>query len=105
MAAERTEIDPSDPLERVAQTFPVLDEAMVARMMPYGRAESVARGTPLYTRGERSVDFFVVLEGSIQVLDTDDHGFASVFNTHRSRQFTGELYLFNYRAILVSGRA
>ncbi|MDB5705378.1 MAG: Thioredoxin reductase, partial [Sphingomonas bacterium] len=55
--------------------------------------------------GERSVDFFVVLEGSIQVLDTDDHGVASVFTTHRARQFTGELDLFNDRAILVSGRA
>lgn len=105
MAAERTEIDPTDPLEREAQTFPVLSEEMVARMMPYGREEAVARGTPLYTRGERSVDFFVVLEGSIQVLDTDEHGVATVFTTHRARQFTGELDLFNGRAILVSGRA
>ncbi|GAA0338534.1 FAD-dependent oxidoreductase [Sphingomonas oligophenolica] len=105
MAAERTEIDPSDPLEREAQTFPVLSEAMVARMMPYGREEAVVRGTALYTRGERSVDFFVVLAGSIQVLDTDEHGVASVFTTHRARQFTGELDLFNNRAILVSGRA
>ena len=105
MAAERTEIDPSDPLEREAQTFPVLSEEMVARMMPYGREEAVARGTPLYTRGERSVDFFVVLDGSIQVLDSDEHGVATVFTTHRARQFTGELDLFNGRAILVSGRA
>ena len=105
MAAERTEIDPSDPLEREAQTFPVLSEEMVARMMPYGREESVARGTALYTRGERSIDFFVVLEGSIQVLDADEHGVASVFTTHHPRQFTGELYMFNERAILMSGRA
>jgi thioredoxin reductase (NADPH) len=105
MAAERTEIDPSDPLEREAQTFPVLSEALVARMMPYGREEAVARGTPLYTRGERSVDFFVVLDGSIQVLDTDEHGVATIFTTHHARQFTGELDLFNDREILVSGRA
>jgi len=105
MAAERTAIDPSDPLEREAQTFPVLSEAMVERMKAYGTEEAVTRGTALYTRGERSVDFFVVLEGSIQVLDTDEHGVATVFTTHRARQFTGELDLFNGRAILVSGRA
>ena len=105
MAAERTEIDPSDPLEREAQTFPVLSAAMVERMMPYGEVESVTRGTPLYTRGERAVDFFVVLEGSIQVLDTDEHRVVTIFTTHRARQFTGELDLFNNRAILVSGRA
>ena len=34
MAAERTEIDPSDPHDREAQTVPVLSEEMVARMMP-----------------------------------------------------------------------
>lgn len=104
MATDRSEIDPSDPYERSAQTFPVLSEAMVARMLPYGREEAVAKGVALYTRGERSVDFFVVLAGSIQVLDTDEHGVANIFTTHRERQFTGELDLFNDREILVTGQ-
>ena len=104
MATDRTEIDPTDPYERTAQTFPVLPEAMVERMMAYGRAEMVAKGTALYTRGQRGVDFFVVLDGSIQVLDIDEHGVANIFTTHHARQFTGELDLFNNRAILVTGR-
>ena len=105
MAAERTEIDPSDPLEREAQTFPVLSEDMVARMIPYGHEEAVADGTVLYTRGERGIDFFLVLEGSIQVLDANECGTVSIFATIRPRQFTGELYMFNERATLMSGRA
>ncbi|MEG3149445.1 FAD-dependent oxidoreductase [Sphingomonas sp. ZT3P38] len=104
MATNRTEIDPTDPYERTAQTFPVLPEAMIERMMAYGRVEAVEKGTALYTRGERGVDFFVVLDGSIQVLDTDECGVASIFTTHHARQFTGELDLFNNRAILVTGR-
>ena len=104
MATQRTDIDPSDPFERGAQTFPVLDPAMVARMMPYGTAETVPKGTMLYARHQRSVDFFVVLDGSIEVLDNDEHGRAEVFTTHRAGQFTGELDLFNEREILVSGR-
>jgi len=104
MATDRPEIDPTDPYERTAQTFPVLSDDMVARMMPYGREEWVEKGTALYSRGERGVDFFVVLDGSIQVLDTDECGVATVFTTHHAHQFTGELDLFNNRAILVTGR-
>ena len=105
MAAERTEIDPSDPLERDAQTFPVLSAEMVVRMTPYGHEEAVAGGTALYRRGDRNVDFFVVLEGAIEVLDADEHGVASVFTTHRAHQFTGELTLFNERETLLTSRA
>lgn len=104
MAAARTGIDPSDPYEREAQTFPVLGEQHVARMMPYGREEAVAKGDVLYARGQRNVDFFVVLAGSIDVLDTDERGTQEVFTTHHARQFTGELDLFNEREILVTGR-
>jgi thioredoxin reductase (NADPH) len=58
----------------------------------------------VFERGERSVDFFFVLEGSIEIFDRDEHGEPNVFTIHAERQFTGELDLFNDRQILVSGR-
>lgn len=103
--ANDTEIDPTDPYEREAQTFPRLSAEQVARVATYGSEEQVSDGTLVFERGERSVDFFLVLEGAIEIFDTDEEGRANVFTVHRDRQFTGEMDLFNDRRILVSGRA
>lgn len=55
--------------------------------------------------GQRSVDFFLVLAGAVEVLDVDAKGREHVVHVHGPRQFTGELDLFNDRKILVSARA
>ncbi|AEG92434.1 FAD-dependent oxidoreductase [Ramlibacter tataouinensis] len=96
--------DPSDPYAREAQIFPRLTPAMAERIAAYGRHERLPAGTVVFQRGQRSVDFFLVLEGSIEIFDLDEHGRERVFTTHGPRQFTGELDLFNDRMILVSGR-
>ncbi|MBL8660923.1 MAG: FAD-dependent oxidoreductase, partial [Rhodospirillales bacterium] len=96
--------DPADPYLRGAQTFPVLSREMVARMAAFGAEEAVADGDYLFRRGGRSVDFFVVLEGAIDIL-VEDCGVEHRVHRHVARQFTGELDLFNDRKILVSGRA
>ena len=57
------------------------------------------RGTLVFTRGERGVDFFIVLEGAIDILALDKHGEPNVLTVHTERQFTGELDLFNDRQI------
>ena len=44
-------------------------------------------------------------KASIEVFDVDEHDRPQVFLVLRSRQFTGELDLFNERAVLVSARA
>ena len=98
-------IEPSDPMAREAQTFPVLDEATIARVSRYGTEERLDAGAVLFERGDRSVDFFVVLEGSIEIFDVDEHDRPQVFVVLRARQFAGELDLFNDRQVLVSARA
>src|SRR6478609_2387561 len=98
-------IDPSDPMAREAQTFPLLDPAMIDRVARYGSEERFAAGAPVFSRGERSVDFFVVLEGSIEIFDVDADDRPQVFAILRQRQFAGELDLFNERQVLVSARA
>ncbi|HBZ70100.1 MAG TPA: cation tolerance protein CutA [Deltaproteobacteria bacterium] len=104
-ATSESELDPADPYARQAQTFPRLSEEMTERVAGYGTEETVARGTLLFERGQRSVDFFLVLEGAVEIFDTDVHGNPNVLTTHRAREFTGELDLFNDRQILVSARA
>ncbi|HEY8565140.1 MAG TPA: FAD-dependent oxidoreductase [Beijerinckiaceae bacterium] len=97
-------IDPTDPYERAEQTFPRLLPEMAGRVAAYGTREELPAGTLVFQRGERSVDFFLVLQGSIEIFDLDAQGEPNVFTIHGERQFTGELDLFNDRQILVSGR-
>jgi len=98
-------LDPDDPLAREAQTFPRLSEEMAARIAAYGTEERLPKGTLVFKRGQRGVDFFLVIEGAIEVFDHDEHGAEDVFTVHTDRQFAGELNLFNDREVLVSGRA
>jgi thioredoxin reductase (NADPH) len=54
----------------------------------------------LFSRGDRAVDIFLVLEGAIEIYDNGPDGAPRVFTVHAERQFTGELDLFNSREIL-----
>ncbi len=104
-AITETEFDPTDPALREPQTFPRLTPAQIAVVKGYGSEERVAKGTWLFQRGERGRDFFLVLEGCIQILDVDVEGPPETVRLHGPGEFTGELDLFNERKILVSGRA
>ena len=55
---------------------------MAARVAQYGREERLGSGTFLFERGQRTVDFFLVLDGSIEILDAD------VCGNERSLRFT-----------------
>lgn len=98
-------VDGADPYQREEQTFPTLKESHLNRMQTFCEKETLSDGVFLFERGQRSVDFFVILSGAVEIFDTDDQGNANVFTVHREHQFTGELDLFNDREILVSGRA
>jgi thioredoxin reductase (NADPH) len=103
--ADRSDVaDPADPYAREAQTFPRLPPEMVARVAAFGAEERLPAGTVVFARGQRSVDFFLVLEGAIEIYDVGPDGLPNVFTVHGERQFTGEVDLFNDRRILVSGR-
>ncbi|HEY0043163.1 MAG TPA: FAD-dependent oxidoreductase [Allosphingosinicella sp.] len=101
----RDDQDPSDPYARLSQTFPQLTPAQMERVAAYGETVDVEAGTMLFRRGQRSVDFFALVDGAIEIFDSDTHGHEHVIHVHQPRQFTGEVDLFNDREILVSGRA
>ncbi len=98
-------VDGADPYQREEQIFPTLKESHLSRILSFCKKETQKDGALLFERGQRSVDFFIILSGAIEIFDTDNEGNANVFTVHRENQFTGELDLFNDREILVSGRA
>jgi thioredoxin reductase (NADPH) len=104
VAAPEPAANPADPYEREAQTFPRLSREQVQRAQSFGRVEDLPKGTVLFRRGDRTVDFFLVLQGAIEIYDEGPDGAERVFTVHTERQFTGELDLFNDRDILVGGR-
>jgi thioredoxin reductase (NADPH) len=97
-------VSPAAAHPREVQIFPRLDAETQARLAPYGQVETPTTGETLFRRGDREVDFFVVLEGAIDLLDEKDAG-ESAFHSYGIGQFTGELHLFNDRALLVTGQA
>ena len=94
---------PSDPYARVAETFPRLTEDQVERVAAFGTIEELPAGTTLFEIDDRGVDFFLVLGGFIEIYEPGPDG-PHVMTVHAEHQFTGELDLFNDRAILVGGR-
>ncbi|MGN6482616.1 FAD-dependent oxidoreductase [Luteibacter sp.] len=97
--------DPSSPMNRKEQTFPRLNDDMAARIVRYGVEELVPKGTMLFQRGQRRIDYFFVLEGSIEVYDVGDDGQPRIVVVHGVHQFTGEVDLFSGRQTMVNGRA
>ncbi|TCU21342.1 thioredoxin reductase (NADPH) [Rhizobium azibense] len=83
------------------EAFPRLTPDMVARIAPFGRKDRFDSGEYLYEVGDREVDFFVILNGSVDVFESDGHGGHALVATHRQNQFTGELHHLNGRAVLV----
>ena len=95
--------NPSDPYAREAETFPRLPDEQVEAVSSFGTVEDLPDGTALFTRGERSVDFFLVLSGAVEIVD-DGGAEDEVVTVHGEHQFTGELDLLQDRKILVTGR-
>jgi thioredoxin reductase (NADPH) len=93
-----------EPHPREAQIFPRLASDVIDRLRPYGMVEAPAEGAELFIGGERSVDFFVVLEGSIELLDPAQPE-AGAFRAFGPGQFSGEVHLFSDRAVLITGLA
>ena len=98
-------IDPSDPYEREGQTFPRLTPDQIARAAEFGVEETVPEDAMLFERGQRSIDFFIIIDGAVEIFDRDDACEPSVIHVHLAGEFTGEVNLFNARETLIGARA
>jgi len=102
-ANPRNPLQTTDPYAREHQIFPTLSSEQIKRCKPFGDEEALLASTVLFERGDRSVDFFIVLEGFVEIYEYGP-GRVNVIHVHGLNQFTGELDLFNRRKILVGGR-
>ena len=89
----------------LSATIPTLSGDMLERLRAYGLEETLPRHTILIKRGARGVDFFIVLDGRMELFQQKGNGIATIMATLTSGQFTGELDLLNGREALLSCRA
>ncbi len=90
------------PAFRPEMAFPYLTSDMLDRLHSYGHEEHVGPKVTLWSRGQRDVDLFVVLKGTVEVYDqTGDR--REAIASLGDGQFSGELDLLSSRSTLVDG--
>ena len=90
-------------LDARTQIFPTLSPAQINRIRPLGRVRHVDRGEILFDLGQTNIPFFVVLSGSLEVVQPSIEGERPI-TIHTARSFTGELTMISGRRIFVRGR-
>jgi thioredoxin reductase (NADPH) len=78
------------------RVFPTLTSQQLSRIAAHGQRRSTARGDVLVEVGDRSIPFFVVLSGELQVLRPTGTA-ETLIVTHHEGQFSGE-------GTMISGR-
>lgn len=96
---------PADPYNRLSETLPALTPEQIERLHEYGEVEDIKQGQTLYVRGQRDIDFYVILNGSLEVLEAMGDGSEHRLFIMEAGRFTGELTLFNNRGSLAKVRA
>ena len=87
--------------------FPRLTPDQVDRAGAFGVGEELPSGTLIFERGERGIDFFIVLRGRVEIFDRGvcgNDGNPAVIHAHRERGFLGDVDLFSGRKTLVNAR-
>jgi thioredoxin reductase (NADPH) len=84
--------------------FPRLNDAQIARLMSYGKPRHAAPGELLFDQGDVEHGVFVVLEGSLEIVNVTTAG-ESVIRHIDKATFTGEVNQLSGRRSLVKCRA
>ena len=69
-----------------------LDDEVIERLLLFGTVRETRAGETLFAAGDTSPSFFVVLDGTVDLLSAGPEG-AEVITTHVARQFLGEFNL------------
>jgi thioredoxin reductase (NADPH) len=91
-------------LDASTQTFPVLTQTQINRLLPHGKVRKVEAGDILFEPGDTGVPFFVVLSGSLEIVQPDLKGERLIVTHDAVGHFTGELTMISGRRTLVRGR-
>lgn len=90
-------------LDARTQAFPILTDSQISRVRPNSRLREVQKGEILFEPGDTNVPFFVLLSGSMEIVQPDLTGEVPVA-THGPGEFTGEMTMISGRRCLVRGR-
>jgi thioredoxin reductase (NADPH) len=92
-------------LDAATQAFPTLTPAQIARLRPGGKLRKVEPGEILFKPGDIDVPFFVLLSGSLEIVQPGMDGAAErPIVTHHAGAFTGEITMISGQHCLVLGR-
>ena len=90
-------------LDARTQIFPTLSPSQIDRIRLQGRVRHVGRGEILFDVGDTNIPFFVILSGSMEVVQPGLDGERPI-TVHRAGGFTGELTMISGHRIFVRGR-
>ncbi len=90
-------------LDANTQAFPELTAAQITRLLPNGTLRKVEPGEILFQPGDSGVPFFVLLSGSMEIVQSDLNGERTIAS-HGPGGFTGEITMISGQRCLVRGR-
>ena len=93
----------SNALESHAQVFPTLTEAQINRVRPFASLRQVKRSDVLFSADDSDVPFFILLSGSMEIVQPDMNG-ERLVASHAPGEFTGEMTMITGHRSLVCGR-
>jgi thioredoxin reductase (NADPH) len=85
------------------EAFPVLTAEQIKRVRASSTVRKVEVGEILFEPGDSDVPFFVVLSGSMEIVQPDRRG-ERLIVIHEAGSFTGEITMISGRLCLVRGR-
>jgi thioredoxin reductase (NADPH) len=85
------------------EAFPVLTAEQISRIRPLSRLRNVEVGEILFEPDDSNVSFFVLLSGSMEIVQPGLRGERPIVN-HDAGEFTGEINMISGRRSLVRGR-
>ena len=90
-------------LDAGKQMFPALTAEQIERIRPGSKVRNVERGEVLFRPGDTGLPFFVLLSGSLEIVQPGLQG-ERLITTHHAAGFTGELSMITGQRCLVLGR-
>ena len=85
------------------EAFPVLTAEQISRIRPLSKIRKVNAGDILFEPGDSDVPFFVLLSGSMEIVQPDLRGEHAIVK-HDAGGFTGEITMISGRRCLARGR-
>lgn len=96
-------LSPSSMLDPNTQMFPILTPEQIEHIRPWAKVRHVQAGEVLFQPGDGNVPFFVLLSGSLEIVQPSREG-QPILVTHVAGNFAGEIATMSGQRAFVLGR-